>query len=162
MNHSLCDREDAVHQALGSGQWPDGLREHVSGCPACTDLIVVAQFMGGHSDDLAGERPLPDPSYLWWRAQLQARADAADRATRVITVFQKVAIVSGALMAVFGGFRFWPQISGWVGTLTPDRITNPLPANMAPPGLVILASAGVIGAWLLFDAYERWTESRTI
>jgi hypothetical protein len=159
MNDSPCIREDEVQEALGSGRWTDELRKHASACPACTEITTVAQFMGAHSEELAGEHPLPDPSYLWWRAQLQARAVAAERATKIIVVFQRIAAVGGALLAAFLMYSLSPQLGRWLGASVPDRLSNPLPADMAPPGLVILASIGVIGAWLAFDVYERWTES---
>jgi len=160
MSGSTCPFEDEVQRALADGQWSDGLRSHAAGCPVCSDLMTVATFMVAHSDELAGDHELPDPSYLFWRAQLQARADAAERAMMIITIVQRIAMAGGGILAALGLFRLWPAISRWLVAITPTRISSPLPADVAPPGLVILACVGVLGGWLLFDAYERWSERR--
>jgi hypothetical protein len=160
MKDSPCNHEDAVHRALAGGEWSDDLRGHVAECPVCSDLVAVVRFMGAHADELAGDRPLPDSTYLWWRAQLQSRADAAERATKIISVFQRIALAGGSVLGGLGVFWLWPRLADWLGALKPDTIPNPLPADMAPPWLVIAASAGVIAGWLLIDTWERWAERR--
>ena len=158
MNKIDCVHERAVHRALKSDTWTPELLDHVADCPGCADLMLVARFFQ-QSDALSGsEVRLPDPSFIWWRAQMKARAAAADRATRIISFVQHAAIASGALLAVLAVVRLWPRWKSWLMTLVPDSIPNPLPANMAHPGLVVLASVAVLIFLLLFDRYETRTE----
>jgi hypothetical protein len=158
MNRVTCERESAVQRALDEGRWSDELREHAASCPCCSDLVLVAEFLRQQRDSVEVDAPLPDSSFIWWRAQLQARVAAADRATRIITLLQRFAICCGALLALLGAHQLWPQIKGWLSVLKPDSIPNPIAANMAHPGLVIAASLVVLAFLVVFDVFEPRTE----
>jgi hypothetical protein len=153
-----CIHEDAVNQALESDTWPPELLDHVADCPVCGDLMLVARFFQQRGVIPEPEGPLPDPSFIWWRAQMKARAAAADRATRAIGLLQHLTVVAGALLVALGFVRMWPQWKTWFTTLLPDSLPSTLPSNMAQPGLVMLASVAVLLFLLLFDRYEARTE----
>jgi hypothetical protein len=149
-----CVHEVAVNRALDSDDWPAELLQHVAECAVCSDLMVVAKFLQRQAELTAPEAPLPDPSLIWLRAQLKARAAASDRATLVIGVVHRVALACGALLAMLGIVRLWPQWKSWLMTLLPNSIPNPLPSNMAQPGLVVIATVAVLVFWVLFDLHE--------
>jgi hypothetical protein len=94
---------------------------------------------------------------VWWRAQLEARSADAQRATRIITVVQRVAIACGGLVGALGAVRYWPQLKSTLASLVPASIPNSLPSDMAHPGLVMLASLAVVAVLLVFDLREPRT-----
>ncbi len=90
-----CDRENQVIEAVRSGrhpsQWDEPLRAHVAGCAVCRDAAMVAEFLRLESNLAGAEARLPDPGLVWWKAQLLARREAAERAVRPIAVAEKLA-----------------------------------------------------------------------
>ncbi|MEJ2190567.1 MAG: hypothetical protein P8Y93_14410 [Acidobacteriota bacterium] len=143
-----CDREPAVRRALADGNLDGALQEHVAGCRSCSDLVLVETFLQGNARQMQPAAPLPDPGPIWWRARLQARADAAERATWMIPALQRLALAGGALFAGLAVARSWPVVRNWLGALTPDSL---LATGAASPPLVILGSLGVLVLLALFD-----------
>ena len=154
MNKIDCRHETAVNQALENDSWPPELLDHMAQCVVCSDLLLVSKFFQRHAETIAPEAPVPDPSFIWWRAQMKARLAAANRATRVIRIVQRLAISCGALLAVLAIIRSAPLLKTWILVLVPDSIPNQLPPNMAQPGLVMIASLAVLVFLLVFDRIE--------
>lgn len=97
MSRIQCEREDAVREACRSNLWTPALREHASYCPACTEVVIVAEFLL-HDAEIAGsDAHLPSSSLIWWRAQLAAKNAALTRATRPITLVTALSFLAGAL-----------------------------------------------------------------
>jgi hypothetical protein len=153
-----CDQESAVQSALQAECWTDELREHVAECSDCSDLVLVAGYLRETAASVGDDGELPDPGYIWWRAQLATRAAKVERATRAITIWQRVALACGSLLSAFVLFRTWPQIREWLFALKPDRLSSPLPADMAQPALVIAASLVLLAVMIAYDRYEPRTE----
>ncbi len=143
-----CDRETAVRRALAEGKLDAALRQHLVGCRSCSDLVLVETFLQRNARELRPVAPLPDPGPIWWRARLQARAEAAERATWMIPALQRLALTGIAIVAGLAFARSWPVLRTWLGALTPDSL---LAAGAASPTLVILGSLGVLALLALFD-----------
>jgi hypothetical protein len=94
---------------------------------------------------------------VWWRAQHEKRTVAAHRATEIITAVQRLAVGCGGVVAVLGVARYWSQIRGILAGFVPASLPSPLPADMAQPGLVMLASLAVVAVLLLIDLREPRT-----
>jgi predicted anti-sigma-YlaC factor YlaD len=110
-----CEFEaDALSAALES-RWPEQvdaqLRGHVAGCPICSDVVAIASAMTGLRDEMRARVVIPDSGLVWWRAQLQARREAAAAAGRPITAVQLIAFASAVafLGACFGATSTWFQ-----------------------------------------------------
>jgi hypothetical protein len=157
MKGNPCNRETEVERALAADRLNDDLRRHVETCPGCGDLALVSQYLRGVARDAASDAPLLDPGLIWWRAMLRERAAAADRATRVISLTRWLGVATGAGLAALGVVRFRHQIMVWLDAIRPSWLAGPVPAGMAPPGLVIVVSLLLIAGLLLLDLYEPRT-----
>ena len=106
-----CSHEEAVKAALAAGEdWSPKLLEHVATCGVCSDLMVVDTFLRERSGDLLSDLSVPESTFVWWRAQHVERAAAARRATKIITLVQRLAVGCGGLVAALGVTRYWDQI----------------------------------------------------
>ena len=157
MTNTTCRHEQAVGSALAADSWTPELLEHVATCAVCADLMLVETFLRRHSNEVASTASVPDPAFVWWRAQIEGRTADVQRATRIITVVQRLAVACGAVVGALGVVRYWPWLKGPLAHLLPASIPSPLPSDMAPPGLVMLASLVVVAALLVFDLREPRT-----
>lgn len=99
MNEQVCKFEEATAEAVASGEWSVGLREHLSTCAACAELDLVWRGLAvatTHQDPA----PLPAPGLIWWRSQLAKRREQAERAVSAIAIMQKLAIALALAAAV--------------------------------------------------------------
>src|SRR2546429_5542956 len=62
-------------------------------CAICADTVAVSQFL---LTDQRAAAVLPDPDFLWWKAQLASKQMAVERATRSISLVRKVSYWSVA------------------------------------------------------------------
>ena len=83
-----CERETELVEALTSGRWPDAcgedLRRHAATCPVCADVVLVARALEQESAEARIEMALPTAGLVWWKAQMRARREAAERAVHQI------------------------------------------------------------------------------
>jgi hypothetical protein len=147
-----CPFEEDVLAAVATGRWPDRvdetLRAHVGTCTICHDLVNVAQVFAETVDEPVGSAsPLPEPSRVWWTAQLRAREEAARMAARPITVTQAVAFAAivGALGAVIGASSSWLQTGllegeAWLAQIGPrtSSASWPIATLLADHALIAL------------------------
>jgi hypothetical protein len=69
---------------------------------------AVAEFMSRVAA-LPPAATLPDPSYVWWNAELLRRQDAQRRVMRPIEMMQPVQIAAGVIAAVWLFYSsLWP------------------------------------------------------
>lgn len=129
MTASLCQYEEEVLRALGSGPLSRGLEAHVSGCAACSEIMLVAQFFEREADAMS-EIPIPPAALVWRRAVSRSRAEAAARATRPIewVVCAGIAVM---ILAAFWLVLGWPA---WLGSV---------PASLYPASLQVVG-----GMWV--------------
>ncbi len=124
MNSVECEFEVQALAAVLEERWPVGveasLREHVSACPICSDVVVIADtFTVARRHSHAGVA-LPDSSRVWWMAQIRARREAAAEAARPILATQIAACAwaVGLLAVCLGAALTWFQFTrGWIGSL---------------------------------------------
>jgi hypothetical protein len=156
---SSCGRERELLDAIAEDHVSEELRVHAASCLGCSETLLVASFMRrGAEEAEAGLSALPDPAYLWWRANLERRVAASQRATRVITVIQRVALVSAGLLTVPLVRTTWPHLRSWLEVLNPAALAPALPADAARPGLVIAVSLLAVAALALLDSFGNWLE----
>jgi len=80
------------------GQLPDELATHAAGCAVCAEALLVASFLTGQEDDA----DVPAAGLVYWRAELKARREQAERAMRPMRAMEIAAMVM--LCAVAVGF----------------------------------------------------------
>ena len=133
-----CRYEADVLAAVAAGSWdhaPDELKAHVTACRTCSDLALVSQLLKTDHAAMVAEANVPSAGQVWWRAQMRARAEAAEAAARPLFVAQAVACaaVIGVLVALVTWL--WPA-GGWHFVST-------------PPSEMSLTAWVAIGAWLV-------------
>lgn len=164
MKLAHCTQEEAVVQAAHSGDWSEPLRSHAARCPICSEVALVSSFLRIEAESARAEAVLPDPGRIWWKAQLAARREAAERALRPIALMEKLAVACGALCLGIAFFWQWPRISswtsGWLGRVA-DLWTHRMPAGSAAQmSLPLVATLGLflLLPVLLFGLYVSWSE----
>jgi hypothetical protein len=125
-----CSYEKEVAEALKSGHWPDGcgreLRGHVETCGSCSDFVLVTEaFQRARTESVSSQESLPtSPGFLWWRAQLRSRNEAAKKISTPITIAQifawLVTLLSMAIL-VASQYRHGLRWEGWWSELAPSH-----------------------------------------
>ena len=104
MSETACSQEANVVAALRSGQWNDALRAHARNCDQCAETMRVFEWIGAAADQLGRNRPAPDPTYLWLRAEIQARTQRLRAPSpgrfAVLTLVGFVVAMPGALAVI--------------------------------------------------------------
>lgn len=131
-----CPRETEVHLALRAGRVPDELRAHAAGCPACGDLLVVAEALLEERREALAGAPVPASGLVWWRIERRERHERARAARRSIAAVQVGVVGLGlAAAALLGGV-------GWVANLgmpTAETVARlALPAGVAAAAWLVL------------------------
>jgi len=118
-----CEKEQAVAEMLQCGHWPEAcdpaLRIHVEHCAVCSEVVLVAQFLREEHASLLADKKLPDAGLVWWKAQLRARREAAELATRPIALAERFGLACG--LASLLAFLVWKR-AGFHAWL--DRLVN--------------------------------------
>ena len=106
-----------------------------------TDEAVVSAAMAELARTPADARPLPDPSFIWWKAQLLRRFDAQRKAAEPIEIGDRMHVGGAVLGAVALAAGAWPYVA----------------SVAAPPTAVLAAAVGVIVCFsaLTFAAWEH-------
>jgi hypothetical protein len=109
-----CPFEQELLDAVAARRWPNRaeaqLREHVPHCALCSDVAEIAGAFFEDRECARGEAVVPSASAVWWRAQIRAREEAARLAARPLLVFQTLATVIVAIVAVV----LAPAASTWI------------------------------------------------
>jgi hypothetical protein len=120
-----CARERELVEAMTSPGWPESdasqLRHHARDCAGCREVIALAEALRADRDAVLIEAHLPSASYVWWRAQVRVRLEAAQEAERPITIAQALASVALVALAASAGGIGWVMARG--GTVW-DRLTG--------------------------------------
>lgn len=155
-----CTHEEAIAQAAHSGDWSEPLRSHAARCPICSEVVLVSSFLRTEAQSARAEAVLPDPGRIWWKAQLAARREAAERAVRPIALMEKLAFACGALFLGIAFFWQWPRISGWLGRVADLWTHRVLAGPAAQMSLPLVATLGLflLLPVLLFGLYISWSE----
>ena len=139
MNRVECFREPDVVEAVRAGEWPNraepALREHVESCAVCAEVLAVALAFQVDAED-ASDVHIPTPAHVWWRAGIRARQDAAQKASRPMTIVEGVAAASGVGLAAAA------MTLGWSGFSSGLQGVSSLP-------MIAIVAGGTIAAVLL-------------
>ena len=138
-----CDRESEVRdmaRRMARGGLADAsLNEHLAGCASCQETMAVATWMQQLAAVPVVNRPLPDPTYLWWKAELLRRWDAEQRASAPVEVGEQVQVGVGLAAAAALLVWLWRN-------LLPDLSSWPISSTTMPLAIVMTLSAAVVAA----------------
>jgi hypothetical protein len=153
-----CSRRDEVRSLLAQGHWPEAceaeLREHVEGCRACGEMVMLTQSFRAARERTAVEaKPVP-ASLVWWRAQLRRRQAAMEQVSKPIWGAQIFAVV----VSLCGGLGLlgWLVARGDLRSWTPGGLAMgfSLSSVKASWGLLpLVASVAVLGLLGLLAVY---------
>jgi hypothetical protein len=135
MNSGNCQRESQVVAAVQAGEWSAELRGHLAYCSTCAEAALVAEFLQTEQRT-AGLPAQPSAGQVWWKAQIRARREDAERALKPVWAVQRISSVCLLLAALFLIVRFGPQLQHWLNDLSEGAFNTSVP--MAE---VFLASA---------------------
>jgi hypothetical protein len=151
MSANECPYEPAVIEAAHSGQWSRQLRTHVSGCAECDDAVRVAVWMGNAATRLARTQTLPDPTYLWLRAEIARRTQEASAVSRLrVSALTLVSLTVG-LMGATAVLAILPDASATVSGAFASLLGAA--AGAAPDRLALVATAWIGFPLLLATTY---------
>lgn len=111
-----CPHESEVLELVAIDQWPAraeaSLRAHVESCEVCGDLAAAASAIVALRESTpAAEIRVPDASVVWYRAQMRARSENMQRASRPILIVQYATLACVLVIAV----AFSGPVLGWAG-----------------------------------------------
>ncbi|HLJ90804.1 MAG TPA: hypothetical protein VKZ53_28625 [Candidatus Angelobacter sp.] len=119
MKSYFCSRQREIASALQAGPLSGPLAAHIEICPACSDLVLVAQTLRqARQESMQTAHHLGtsigSPSVLWWKAQVRRRNAALEKATRPTVVMEKIALAT-ILAVVICLILLWKEtILGWL------------------------------------------------
>ena len=113
----FCEKEAAVIEAVRRGAWEDDLRAHAAECASCADAALAAEALRTMQASDMVEARVPSAGWMWWRMQLRAKREAAERATQPITLIEQLTYACIALSAIGVVVWNWRAILGWFGSL---------------------------------------------
>ena len=121
MRRVECVREHEVLDALACdgpvANWNENLKAHATSCAICRDLVTVASALLDDQHVAVEHANPPSSGIVWWRAQMRARQEAAQTATRPITVVQGLALASGAAIFLLVLSAAAPTLLSWFSGL---------------------------------------------
>lgn len=102
------------------------------------DDELVQRAMNALTHTTGDGSPLPDPSFLWWKAQLLRRIDAEQQAAAPIAAGDRVHVAAAVLSTVALAAGVWSQVAAHGSALTTAAVTV---------GAIIAASSVGALAW---------------
>ena len=166
-----CPREREVMELVRRGQWPDGcaedLRQHLDGCRACGEIVLVMQaFRASRAESLGAPAPA-SPGVIWWRAQLRRRNAAVEQIARPILgaqIFALAVTIAIAAAFVISQARYGLRWLSWLkqlGQAPALHFQDLWSSALAMPqwGLMLLvfglAGVATLGGFVLFSDRQR-------
>ena len=109
------------------------------------ETLAVTAWMKELADLPVSQAPLPDPTYLWWKAELLRRWDAEQRATEPIEVGEQVQMGVGLVAAAGLLVWLWRTLPGIATTTSTASITETsLTMGLAFTAVLLAATAAVM------------------
>lgn len=141
-----CPNEGQIVESILEGRWPHAsdaaLVAHAAKCVVCGEVVAVASTMHGDYDRARAAVTVPPAGLVWWRAQLRARREIAETATRPITcVHALTGAVAAGLFFALGGL-LWPWLRASIQWI--DAVSQ-----MADVGTLWVPLALAVGGWLV-------------
>ena len=140
MSAMECDREIEIVEAVTCGRWPSGvdeeLQSHAASCAVCTDVVRVSLALSQDRSDALLSAHVPSAGLVWWRAEMRARRDAVERATRPMKIVEWTALA--CVLAAVSAFLYWIGPAGLA-----ELLWQPSLAFFAGLGLLVVLSSVV-------------------
>ncbi len=163
-----CENEQAVAEALRRGHWPEAcdaaLRAHVEGCAVCSETVLVAEALREEQASLLADVKLPDAGLVWWKAQLRARREAAELATRPIALAERFALACAlATLLAFVAWK-WAGVHAWLdrfvnfGHSDAHWLVSLVINSWNQPTTLFFASASLLVLFMACLVYALWAE----
>lgn len=76
------------------------LLKHAEACESCREMMTVVLALRAERDRLRRAAAVPSAGFVWWRAQLRARQQAALKAAAPVTFVHAAALVAVVVLAV--------------------------------------------------------------
>ncbi|MBI3933261.1 MAG: hypothetical protein HY316_01130 [Acidobacteria bacterium] len=98
MKQTACPQELAVARAARTGHWEESLRVHAAECTLCRQVAATSRWMRALANAPEANHSLPDPSLLWWEAQVAERQAQAERTQKPLewaAVFAEAILIAG-------------------------------------------------------------------
>ena len=150
-----CSRSEEIQKTLTAGRWPLAapaeLREHVSGCRSCTELVRVGAAFQQERAALVQAKRLDSPSLLWWRAQLRKRQAAMEKVNRPMWGAQIAAMVLAPLVAA--GFLWYSLRDGGFAGIAEDNSSAGF--GITPLVGMVMLLAVLMGGVVVYLTLER-------
>lgn len=160
MKPQPCEFEESVLRAAQTNHWDPELEAHVSRCAACTELVGVSEWMRQCAEASVVDLRLPDPSRIWWKAQLLQRHEAQEQAVRPIRIFQNAAFVVIALLMLRIVSSHWVQIKSWFSALEPGWKWTWSLFSLTPFfATLLIVSVGLVCLSVLFTLFAALSEN---
>jgi hypothetical protein len=147
MTHPLeCEFEAEVLAAVLQARWPGRvdaqLRAHAAACQVCSDVAAIAGAIEATREETVAGAVIPNSGRVWWLAQLRARREAAEAASRPMIAVQEVAFVCAVcLLAVcFRAAAAW--LSPFIARIASGMMEHAVLA-LAMAAVFFLVPAGV-------------------
>jgi hypothetical protein len=151
MKNDRCPRVEETRDAARRGVDNEDIDRHLDRCVECAEEALVSAFFAEVERDPAAQRPLPDPALIWRRATRARRIEAAERATRVITVWKWAAITCSIVAALAGAIRYSGSIGHLLGGFSLGLQATPAAPAGTDAGMAVMAIAGMLGVLVLLD-----------
>jgi hypothetical protein len=95
MNQLICEREDQTAAAIRSGTLDRDIALHAQQCPACSEILMVGEFLREESRLSDKEQfALPNPGQVWKKAHHRSYQKAVRLALRPIRFMKIVAVIA--------------------------------------------------------------------
>ncbi|OFV91818.1 MAG: hypothetical protein A3G76_15015 [Acidobacteria bacterium RIFCSPLOWO2_12_FULL_65_11] len=108
------------------------------------ETLAVTAWMKELASLSVDEGPLPDPTYLWWKAELLRRWDAQQKATVPIEVGEQVQVGVGLVAAAALLVWLWRTLPGLTTPSTASMTGGSLSMGLIVSAALIAATAGVM------------------
>jgi hypothetical protein len=105
------------------------------------ETLAVTAWMKELASLPVSHEPLPDPTHLWWKAELLRRWDAERKATEPIEVGEQVQMGVGLVAAAGVLVWLWRTLPG---ITTPSTTGTSLTAGLAVCGILLAATAAAL------------------
>ncbi len=151
MSDFSCDREQEVVAASRAGTLGPELLRHAATCLVCAEVVAVTKFLQNESR-LESKLPLPDADFVWRKAQLRARREAVERATRPIRLFARLAYVAGGVVLLWL-IVYVAGLPAWLSELANHSVPVTRVASGYLSGTTLLGGAGTLLCAFLGSSY---------
>jgi hypothetical protein len=152
MLHRMCKEQSRLVEAARAGRADDPtVQAHLASCRSCREAVDVVRAMRGLAGTPGPAHALPNPSAIWWRAELVRRWAAERRAEAPIEGAHRAELVGAAVGLVAFVVWRWSALTDVVSSQTLASLVRWSAASLDAPGAWTALTVGlVLGGLLLW------------